>query len=198
VEGRNVAIEYRWADGQYDRLPALAAELVGRQVNVIAATSTPAAAAAKAATTTIPVVFTTGGDPLQLGLVTSLSPPGGNITGATQLNVEVAPKRLELLHELMPTTTTLAFLVNPASSAAVAQSSAVSAAARTLGIDLRVFQAGAERDLETVFAALVQARVQGLVIGSGDALFTDRTKQLAALTVRHSVPAVYQFREFAA
>jgi putative ABC transport system substrate-binding protein len=198
VEAQNVAIEYRWAHDRYDRLPALAAELVRRQVTVIAATSTPAAVAAKAATTTIPIVFTTSGDPVQLNLVASLSRPGGNVTGATQLNVEVAPKRLELLHELIPTATIMALLVNPTSPAAERQSMAMQAAARTLGLQLHVLHASAERDFETVFATLVQLRARGLVIGSADPFITSRREELATLALRHAMPAVYQYREFAA
>jgi putative ABC transport system substrate-binding protein len=197
VEGQNVTIEYRWAEGQYDRLPSLAADLVQHKVTVIAATTTPAALAAKAATTTIPIVFTTSADPLQMDLVASLSRPAANVTGATQLNVEVAPKRLELLHELIPTATIVALLVNPTSPAAETLSRELLAAARTLGLQLHVLEAAAERDFETVFATLVQLRARGLVIAS-DPFFTGRREQLAALALRHAVPAIYQYREFAA
>jgi putative ABC transport system substrate-binding protein len=197
VEGQNVTIEYRWAEGQYDRLPSLAADLVQHKVTVIAATTTPAALAAKAATTTIPIVFTTSADPLQMDLVASLSRPAANVTGATQLNVEVAPKRLELLHELIPTATIVALLVNPTSPAAETLSRELLAAARTLGLQLHVLEAAAERDFETVFATLVQLRACGLVIAS-DPFFTGRREQLAALALRHAVPAIYQYREFAA
>jgi putative ABC transport system substrate-binding protein len=166
VEGRNVAIEYRWADDQYDRLPAMVADLVHRQVTVIAATSTPAALAAKAATTTIPIVFEAGSDPIQLGLVNSLNRPGGNITGVTQLNWEVIPKRLELLHELLPTARVMVLLVNPTNPVyAEMQSRAVLAAAHTLGFELRVLNASAEGDFDSVFANLVHLRAGGVVIG---------------------------------
>jgi putative tryptophan/tyrosine transport system substrate-binding protein len=196
IEGQNVAIEYRWAEGQYDRLPALVADLVQRQVTVIAATSTPAALAAKSATTTIPIVFTTSGDPVQLGLVDSLSRPSGNVTGGTQLNVEVGPKRLELLHELVPTATIIALLVNPTNPITETLSRDMQAAARALGLQLHVLQASTERDFETVFATLAQLRTGGLVIASADGFFTSHTEQLAALTLRHAVPTVYQNREF--
>jgi putative ABC transport system substrate-binding protein len=198
VAGQNVTIEYRWAEGQYDRLPGLAADLVRRQVTAIAATSTPAALAAKAATTTIPIVFETGSDPVRLGLVASLNRPGGNVTGVTQLNVEVAPKRLELLHELMPTAKVMALLINPTNPVAERQSKEVLAAASIFGLEFHVLHAGTERDFDAVFASLVQRRVNGLVIGSADPFFASRSEQLAALTVRHAVPAIYQWREFAA
>ena len=198
VEGGNVAIEYHWAEGRIDRLPAMAAELVHRQVTVIAATSTPAALAAKAATTTIPIVFETGGDPITLGLVASLSRPGGNVTGVTQLNVEVAPKRLELLHELVPTASVIALLINPTNPAlAEPVSRASQAAAHALGLDLHVLNASTERDFDGVFASVIQLRAGGLVIGS-DAFFTSRREQLAALAVRHAVPTVYENRGFVA
>jgi len=198
VEGRDVAIEYRWAEGQYHRLPALAADLVRRQVTVLAATSTPAARAAKALASTIPIVFTTDGDPVQLGLVASLSRPGGNVTGVTSLAVEVGPKRLELAHDLIPTATIMALLVNPTNPLAEAVSRDLQAAARTLGLELHVLHASTERDFEAVFTTLVQLRAAALVIGSADPFFTSRAEQLAALALRHAVPAIYQFREFAA
>ena len=199
VEGRNVAIEYRWADDQNDRLPALAADLASRQVSLIAAPgSTPAALAAKAASTTIPIVFFTGANPVQVGLVASLNRPGGNLTGVTSLNVEVGPKRLELLHELIPTATVVALLVNPTNPPlAETLASDLQAAARSLGLQLHVLQARTEDDFDTVFANLVKLRVGGLVIGS-DIFFVSRIEQLAALTVRHAVPAIFQYREFAA
>jgi putative ABC transport system substrate-binding protein len=198
VEGRNVAIEYRWAEGHYDRLPALAADLVRRQVTVIAAIDgTPAALAAKAATTTLPIVFAVGVDPVEFGLVASLNQPGGNLTGITSLNVEVEPKRLELLHELVPTASSIALLVNPTSlTLAETQSKNLQAAARTLGVQLHVLHASTERDFETVFATLIQLRVGALVIG-GDVFFNTRTEQLAALSVRHAVPTIFQYRQFA-
>ena len=165
VEGRNVAIEYRWARGQYDRLPSLAAELVQHQVTVIAATTTPAALAAKAATSTVPIVFTTGGDPIKLGLVASLRRPGGNVTGSTQLSVEVGPKRLELARELFPGATTVALLVNPANPLAATVSKDLQAVANTLGVRLHVLHASAEADFEAAFATAAQLRVAALVIG---------------------------------
>jgi len=198
VEGRNAAIEYRWAEGRYERLPALVADLVHRPVAVLAATSTPAALAAKAETTAIPVVFTTDGDPVRLGLVASLSRPGGNVTGATQLNVEVAPKRLELAHELVPTATNMALLVNPTNPLAGAVSKDLQTVARALGLQLHVLHASTEPDFDAVFTTLVQLRAAALVIGSADPFFVARAGQLAALALRHAVPTIYQFREFAA
>ena len=198
VEGRNVAIEYRWAGGHNDRLPAMVAELVQRQVTVIAATTTPAALAAKGATTSIPIVFETGGDPIALGLVASLSRPGGNVTGVTQLNVEVAPKRLELLHELLPTAIVTALVVNPTNPAVTeVVLRASQAAAQRLGLDLHVLNASSESDFDGVFANVIQLRAGGLVIGS-DAFFNSRSEQLAALALRHAVPTVFENREFVA
>ncbi len=198
VEGRNVAIEYRWAENRNDRLPAMVADLVRRQVSVIAATSTPAAVAAKAATTTIPIVFEIGSDPIQLGLVASLSRPGGNITGATQLVQEVTPKMLELLHELLPTAHVMALLVNPTSPAlAQTYTSKVLAAAHTLGLELHVLNASSERDFDGVFARLIELRAGGLVIGA-EAFFTSHSEQLAALAAHYGVPTIYKGREFAA
>jgi putative ABC transport system substrate-binding protein len=190
-----VAIEYRWAEGKNDRLPALAAELVHRQVAVIAATTTPAAIAARAATTTIPIVFEIGGDPVRLGLVSSLNRPGGNITGVTQLNVEVAPKRLELLHEVVGKISIIAFLVNP--NEVFAETTHVEAAARKLGVQLHVLTASTEHDIDMAFANVVQLRAGGLVIGGGG-FFVSRLTQLATLAARHAVPAVFANREFAA
>ena len=197
VDGHNVAIEYRWAEGRNDRLPSFVADLVQRKVNVIAATTTPAALAAKAATTTIPIVFETTADPVQLGLVASLNRPGGNVTGVTQTNMEIAPKRLELLHELVPTASVMALLVNPTDPAlAESATKELQEAASILGLKLHVMQASTDRDFDAVFAKLIQLRAGGLVIGS-DPFFTSRSQQLAKLTVDHAVPAVYQFREFA-
>jgi len=197
VEGRNAAIEYRWAEGQYDRLAALAADLVRRQVAVIAATSTPAALAAKAATSTIPIVFESAADPIQLGLVASLNRPGGNATGLTQSNLEVAPKRLECLHELLPAARVMALLVNP-SNPAVAETTArqMQAAARTLGLELHVLNASTDSDFDVVFAKLSQLQASGLVISAGDPFFVSRRGQLAALAARHAMPAVGTDREF--
>ena len=198
VDGQNVAIEYRWADNQNDRLPALAADLIRRQMTVIVAAGIPAALAAKAATTTIPIVFEIGADPVEVGLVNSLNRPGGNLTGATTLNVELAPKRLELLHEVVSTTRSIALLVNPASSInAERLSTDTQTAARTLGLQLHVLHASTERDFDTVFASLVQMRAGALVINN-DAFFLSRTEQLAALTVRHAVPTIFAYREFTA
>ncbi|HET7384728.1 MAG TPA: ABC transporter substrate-binding protein [Pseudolabrys sp.] len=198
VDGHNVAIEYRWANGQYDRLPALAADLVRRQVSVIAATTTPAALAAKAATTTIPIIFETAGDPVQLGLVASLNRPGGNVTGVTQLTVGLVPKELELLHELVPTARVMALLVNPTDTAiAETESKEMLSAAHSLGLELLVLNASTERDFDAVFTKVIQLRAGGLVIGT-EVFFTGHSEQLAALAFRHGVPAVYKAREFAA
>ena len=197
VEAQNVIIEYRWAEGQYDRLPSLAAELVQQKVSVIAATTTPAALAAKAATSTVPIVFTTGGDPIRLGLVASLGRPGGNVTGSTQLSVEVGPKRLELARELFPGATTFALLVNPASPVAATVSKDLQAVADTLGVRLHVLHASTEADFEAAFATAAQLRV-ALVIGSADPLFGIHAAQLGSLALRHNVPAIYFRREFAA
>jgi putative tryptophan/tyrosine transport system substrate-binding protein len=196
AEGRNLAIEYRWAEGRNDRLPALATELVRRQVSVIVTTSTPAVLAARTATTTIPIVFFVAADPVQLGLVNTPTRPGGNLTGVVNLNVEVAAKRLELLHELVPAATVVALLVNP-TSAVLAETITreLEAAARTLGLEFHVLHASSEREIDAAFATLVQLRAGALVIGA-DALFNSRSQQLAALTIRYRVPAIYQFREF--
>src|SRR5262245_25968192 len=195
VEGQNVTIEYRWAYNQYDRLPALAADLVSHQVTVIAAIGSPSAPAAKAATTTIPIVFIIGFDPVEVGLVTSLNRPGGNLTGVTVLGVELGSKRLELLHELVPTTNILAALVNPDTPAAGTQSTELHTAARTFGLKLHVLHASAERDFDTVFATLHQLGAGGLVIGN-DTFFSTRSEQLAALALRHAIPAIFQYRQF--
>jgi putative ABC transport system substrate-binding protein len=196
VEGQNVAIEYRWAEEKNDRLPALAADLVRRQVTVIVANN-PAALPAKAATTTIPIVFTIGFDPVAAGLVASLNRPGGNLTGVTSLNLELGLKRLELMHEIVPGASIMAFLVNPTSPSADTQLRDLQAPARTMGRQLHVLHASTERDFETAFATLVQLRAGGLVIGP-DAFFNSRSEQLATLAVRHAVPAIFQFRAFAA
>jgi putative ABC transport system substrate-binding protein len=198
IEGRNVAIEYRWADGQYDRLPVLVADLIRRQVIVIAANSPAAVLAAKAATTTIPIVFNTGYDPVAAGYVASLARPSGNVTGVTSLTAEVGPKRVELLHEVVPTASRIALLVNPAAAAmSETISTNLQAAARKLGLQFQVLHASAVRDFDAVFATLAQLSAGGLVIGS-DPFFNSQSKQLAALAIRHAVPAVYQYREFAA
>jgi len=197
VEGRNVAIEYRWAEGQNDRLPGLMADLVRRQVAVIAVpASTPGALAAKAVTSTIPIVFYIGLDPVDLGLVASLNRPGGNVTGVTGWNVVVGPKRLELLHELIPTATIMALLVNPTSpDLAKADTREQQAASRALGLQLHVLHASTEGDFDGVFVSLVQLRAGGLVIGT-DSFFNTEKEHLAALTLRHGVPTIHQYREF--
>ena len=175
----------------------MVADLVHRQVAVIAATSTPAALAAKAATTTIPIVFEMAADPVRLGLVASLNRPGGNVTGVTNTNLEIVSKRLQLLHELVPTASVIALLVNPANpTVAETNTKELQAAARTLGLELHVLNASTERDFDEVFAKLIQLRAGGLVIGP-DPFFTSRSEQLAALALRHAVPTIYQNREFA-
>ena len=198
IEGKNVAIEYRWAENQYDRFPALLADLVRRNVTVIAAvTGTPPALAAKAATTTIPIVFATAGDPVALGLVASLNRPGGNLTGVATLTVELAPKQLEMLRELVPTATIIAALVNPTNHTnAETLSRDLQAAARTLGLQLHLLHASTERDFDAVFANLVQLRAGALLIGS-DPFFNSRSQQLAALALRHAMPTMCPFREYA-
>jgi ABC-type uncharacterized transport system substrate-binding protein len=198
VEGQNVTIDYRWAEGRNDRLPDLAADLVHREVSVIAApATTPGALAAKAATATIPIVMFTAGDPVALGLVASLSRPGGNITGTTSLAGELAPKRLELLRELMPTAKSMALLVNPTNPALMASTTReAQTAARTLGLTLHILHAGTEREFDAVFARLAELPANGLVIAV-DSFFTGRREQLAKLALRHRVPAIYQSRDFA-
>jgi putative ABC transport system substrate-binding protein len=197
VEGRNVVIEARWADNQYDRLPAMAAELVRRQVALIVACATPAASAAKAATATIPIVFSTTSDPVQMGFVASLNRPGGNLTGATVRSVEVGAKLLELLREAIPTAKIMALLVNPTNPLTDTLTRNVQAADRTFGLELHVLNASTESDIDTVFTTLGQLRADGLIIGS-DVLFSTLSEQLAALTLRHTMPAVFQERGFAA
>jgi putative tryptophan/tyrosine transport system substrate-binding protein len=195
VEGENVAIEYRWAEGDYNRLPALAIDLVRRQVKVIAAIDgLPSILAAKAATTTIPIVFFTGADPVKYGLVASFNRPGGNITGLVTLNAALVPKRLELIHEVMPTVRTIALLVNPANPVAEGLVAEALAAARRLGAEVRTLHASAEQDFDRVFAGL---RAGALVIGP-DPFFNSRNEQLAALALRHLVASVFQYREFTA
>jgi putative tryptophan/tyrosine transport system substrate-binding protein len=193
VEGRNVVIEYRWADGHLDRMPAMAADLVGRKVSAIAAGGNGAALAAKAATTTIPIVFQTGTDPVDDGFVASLNRPGGNLTGVTSMNLLLGPKLLALLHELVPTATVIALLVNPANPTQTdTLLKDMQAAARTLGLELHVLRASTERELETAFVNLVQLRARGLVIGP-DGFLNSRAEQIAALAARHAVPAIYPF-----
>jgi putative ABC transport system substrate-binding protein len=197
VEGRNAAIEYRWADDQYGRLPEMVADLIHRQVAVIAATTTAAALAAKTANTTIPIVFETAADPVQLGLVSSLNRPGGNVTGVTQLTVGLVPKELELLHALVPTARVLALLVNPTSAVMETESRETLAAAHSLGLELHVLNASTEHDFDAAFEKVIQLRAGGLVIAT-DAFFTSHSEQLAVRAARHAVPAVYKGREFAA
>jgi putative ABC transport system substrate-binding protein len=196
VEGQNVAVEYRWASGQYDRVPTMALELLGRQVAVIVA-NTPGVLAIKTAITTIPIVFTTAGDPVQIGLVSSLSRPGGNVTGVTQLHMEVAPKRLELAHALVTTATLVAVLVNPTNPNTEDFLRDMQAAARTLGLQLYVLHASTERDFDTVFAISARLRA-GAVVISPDPFFASRNELLAELALRHAVPAIFQDRAFAA
>jgi putative ABC transport system substrate-binding protein len=198
VEGQNLAIEYRWAEGRIDQLQALAADLVRSQVSVIATASTPAALAAKAATTNIPIVFEMAGDPVRLGLVASLDHPGGNVTGVTNLYIEVAPKLMQLLHEVVPNARVFALLVNPANpTVAEIESREAQLAAESLGVDLRILHASTERDFDAVFANLIRLRAGGLVIPP-DPLFASESKQLGELTVGHAVPAISNRRDFAA
>ena len=197
-EGKNIAIEYRWAEGQYDRLPQLAADLVGRRVRVIVVPdSVVTARAAKAATSTIPVVFAIGADPVKSGLVKSLSRPGGNLTGAARLNVELEPKRLQMLHELVPAARAVALLVNPSNPNAESSSKDTAAAARSLGIALHVLNASSDRDLDLAFRELDAFGAAGLVIAP-DPFFIGRSARLAALALAHRTPAIFQYREFAA
>jgi putative tryptophan/tyrosine transport system substrate-binding protein len=197
VDGKNVKIEYRWAEDQYDRLPGMAADLVRKRVAIIAAPSTPAVRAAKAATSTIPIVFTTIADPVQIGLVDSLNRPGGNVTGVTLLSVEVGPKLLELLRGALPSSTIMALLVNPTNPNVETQSRTLLAAALKLGLQVHVLNASAVPDFDAVFAKLQELRVEALMI-SQDPLFNGQSEQLAALTVRHRMPAIYQLKQFAA
>jgi putative ABC transport system substrate-binding protein len=201
VEHRNVAIEYRWAENQYGRLPALAADLVGRRVDVIATGSNVVAAlAAKAATATIPIVFLTGGDPVKTGLVTSLNRPGANLTGVTTLNVEIGPKRFEVLRELLPTATAMAVLINPNNYPAIVEAdiTQAQAVAGPLGLQIiHVLQATTERDLDEAFSTAVQRGAGGVVI-SADQVFLGQSAQLAILSLRHTLPAISPYREFVA
>jgi len=194
VEGHNVAIENHQTVG--NRTTALLADLVRRQVSVIVAGGIPNALAAKAATTAIPIVFQIGGDPVEIGLVASLNRPGGNLTGVSNRGVEVGPKRLELIHEVVPTATLVALLVNPTNSNAEIQTRDLKAAGRTRGLQLEVLQASTERDLDAAFATLSQRRVGALVVGN-DGFFNARSKQIAALALRNGVATIYQYYEFA-
>jgi putative ABC transport system substrate-binding protein len=197
AEGRNVAIEFRWANDRLDRLPDMAADLVRRPVAVIAATGTPTALAAKAATTTIPIVFQTVADPVQIGLVASLNRPGGNLTGLSTLGLEVGPKQLELLHRLIPAVTTMALLVNPTFPDTTSLAQKLQSSARALGLDLYVMHASGEHDFDAVFNTIRELRAGALVITTNP-LFTSRRERLATLALRHGIPAIYQYREFAA
>jgi putative ABC transport system substrate-binding protein len=198
VESRNVAIEYRWARGEYDRLPVLAADLVRQSVTVMVATTTPALLAAKAATTTIPIVFLTGSDPVEAGLVASLNRPGGNMTGVSNLTVETGAKQMELLHELVPAATLIALLVNPANPVlADTLSRDLQAAARAMRQQILVVSASTESDVDATFATVVEQKVGALVVGN-DPFFNAHPDQLIALASRHAVPTIYPYREFAA
>jgi putative tryptophan/tyrosine transport system substrate-binding protein len=196
VEGRNIAIEYRWADGHYDRLPALAAELVNRPVAVIAAGALPAALAAKAATSSIPIVFMMGSDAIKFGLVASLNRPGGNVTGAALLNNLLQAKQLEFLHEAVPTAASAALLVNPDNPNAEVDTKEAQAAARVLGLKLLVLNVRSESELDSAFPTLIQQGA-GAVFVNPDPFFTSRPDKLAALTARHKIPAIHYLREFA-
>jgi putative tryptophan/tyrosine transport system substrate-binding protein len=196
VVGQNAAIEYRWAENQYDRLSALAADLVRRRVAVIVANQTPAALAAKAATTTIPIIFTTGGDPVALGLVASLNHPGGNLTGTAVLTGELSPKQLQLLRQLIPNAATFGVLADPGFPPTPSIITALQAAAHTLGLQLVVVNARTDSDLETAFAAFSQQHV-GAVLVNDSNFYSRRMEQLAALAARHALPAIYPLREFA-
>jgi putative ABC transport system substrate-binding protein len=197
VEGQNVTIAYRWAEGQNDRLPALAADLVHRQVDaIVAGGGTPSAVAAKSATAAIPIVFEVATDPVKIGFVARLDQPGGNLTGVANLNVEIGPKRLELMHELLPSVTVIAVLVNPANPALFEPFvRSLQTAASGLGLELHILNASTERELDTVFATLVQLKAGALIIGP-DVFFNSHIEQIAALAIGHALPAVYQYRPF--
>ena len=196
VEGQNLAIQYRWAEGHYDRLPAMAADLVGRKVDMIMAAASPAALAAKNAISTIPIVFHTGDDPVAAGLVASLARPGGNLTGTSLLNVELAAKRFELLSELVPQARVIALLVNPKNWQTESVMRDVQEAARTKGRQLLILKAGTESEIDAAFAALVSSQAGALLVGA-DPFLSGRREQLVTLASRHAVPAIYQYREFA-
>jgi len=196
VEGHHLTIEYRWAEGQYDRLPALAAELVRRQVAVIVAAPIPAAVAAKAATATVPIVFNVAGDPVKLGLVAGLARPGGNATGVHSFQAELGAKQLGLLRELLPTAARIGLLVNPSNANVESVTKDVTAAASAIGVEIDIVRASDSREIEVAFARLVRNRADALVVGA-DAFFTIRRVQLTTLATRHAIPAVYNIREFA-
>ena len=198
IEGRNVTIEYRWAEGHYDRLPQQAIELVDRGVAVIILVGGgPTIAVAKAATATIPIVFVMGDDPVKSGAVTALNRPGGNATGVNLLTVAMEAKRLQLLHELVPNVAIVAIIVNPNNPQAAEQLQDLQAAARTLGVEVEVFKAGSPSDIDTAFASLVGRRAGALLVAA-DAFFNTRREQFVVLTARHALPAIFHFREFAA
>jgi putative ABC transport system substrate-binding protein len=197
IEGQNVTIEYHWAEGHADRLPGLAADLVRRRVSVIAATSTPAALAAKDATATIPIVFETAGDPIKLSLVANLNRPGRNVTGITQLSSELVAKRLGILHDLIPTATTIALLVNPTDPRAETQTREMQEAAQALGLQIHVLNASTEGEINAAFPILSELRLGALLVGTGT-LFSRRREQLVTLAARQRVPAIYQYREYVA
>jgi putative tryptophan/tyrosine transport system substrate-binding protein len=196
VEGQNVAVEYRWAENQYDRLPALAADLVHRRVAVLVAAGTPAALAAKPATTTIPIVFSAGGDPVALGFVASLNRPGANVTGIANLATELTPKQLQLLHELLPNAALFGVLADPGFPGIQSNIAGLQAAARTLGLQLIVVNARTDSDLEPAFTIFSQQRVGAVLVGTSN-FYSRHTEQLAALAARHALPASYPLREFA-
>lgn len=195
IEGQNFSVEYRWAEGQFDRLPSLAADLVHRQVAVIAGLSTPAALAVKGTGTTIPIVFETAGDPVKLGLVASLNRPGDNITGVTQLSSELISKRLGLLHELIPTAKLIGLFVDQADPRTEAQTEDMQEAARGLGLQIHVLNAGTESDIDRAFGTLSQVGAGGILVGTGD-FFRRRAEQIVGLAARRNLPAIYQYREF--
>ena len=196
IEGQNVAIEYRWAEGQYDRLPALAADLVRRQLAVIVAASAPAALAAKAATTTIPIVFLLGIDPVEFGVIASLSRPGGNITGTAILSTELSPKRLQLLHELVPTVAVIGLLVNPTNPRAEPETRSLQDPASSLGLQLRILPASTASEIDAAFGTLAELQLGALAVPA-DPFFTNRKDQILVLAARYAVPAIYEWREFA-
>jgi putative ABC transport system substrate-binding protein len=197
VEGQNVATEYRWAEGRYDRLPPLAADLVGRKVDVIATSADASALAAKDATSTIPIVFVNGSDPVEIGLVASFARPGGNLTGVSIMTGELMLKRLELLSEVVPQAREIALLVNPNNASNERMMKLVQEAGPTKGVQVRVLKAGTESDIDVAFASLIQLQASALLVGSDPFLFS-RREQLVALAARHAVPAIYEWREFAA
>ena len=197
LEGKNVSFDHAWANDQYDRLPALASGLVGRRVSVILAASTPSAIAARSATTTIPIVFAIGGDPVRTGLVSSLNRPGGNLTGAAHINVDTAAKRLELLHELVPSNKSFGLLLNPSNPLASSIETEVRAAAEALGLQLSVLHASTDESIEAAFKAATSGAIGGIVIGT-DPLFTSRIKTLGTESLQFRIPAIYQYRDFVA